>query len=186
MSEQKGEALDQAPALPGSVRLAETIERRQFLRRTATSLFFGFTAVSTGTASLFGFLANPAAAAGPCCPSDCCGPSPCCNTSCCNKPCCSLGSSDCINNGTTCLGKDFREYGSGVGGCWSCTVPPPTCRTTLCCDCKTNNTTGCSNFTNRCICYQTIPGCGPPAVRATLPVTGGNQKSPLWWLRTGG
>lgn len=144
--------------LPGSVVLAEKIERRQFLRRLSGSLFYGFLGVSTGTASLFGFLANPAAAAGACCPS-CCGPSPCCNTSCCNKPCCTVGSKNCANNGQTCLG--FSGTWSGTS-CWTC-VDNVQCRTTTCCDCKTNNQTGCSNPNgiNRCICYQQIPACGP-------------------------
>jgi len=99
----------------GSISFAEKIERRQFLRRGATSLFLGFTAVASGSAGLLGFLADPAAAAGPCCPS-CCGPSPCCNTGCCTKSCCSLGDDICQSN-SQCSGKDNRFYGGA--GCWS-------------------------------------------------------------------
>jgi hypothetical protein len=162
LSEGEDESLrdESIPALPGSVLLAERIERNRFLRRMAQSTFLGFVAVSSGTASVFGFLANPAAAAsGPCCPS-CCGPSPCCNTSCCNKVCCrSSPTYACKNNGSTCLG--YAGTWSGPS-CWSC-VDMTNCLTITCCDCKTNNQTVCSNPSgpNRCICHQTVHGCGP-------------------------
>ena len=153
--------------LPGSVFLAERIERRKFLRRMSTSLFFGFTAVSTGTAGIFGFLASPAAAAGPCCVSSCCGPSPCCSTTCCNKSCCDpIGSDNCKNNGSTCLG--YAGTWSGTS-CWSC-VDQSSCRTTTCCDCKTNNQTGCYNPSgpNRCICWHIFPYCAPQLARGPI------------------
>jgi hypothetical protein len=153
--------------LPGSVFLAERIERRKFLRRSAKTLFFGFMATSTGTAGLLGFLADPAAATGQCCPYSCCGPSACCDTSCCSKPCCSpVGTDNCANNGSTCFG--YSNTWSGQS-CWSC-VLTGNCKTVTCCDCATNNQTGCPNpeGKNRCICYQVFPYCDPTQVRGHL------------------
>ena len=146
--------------LPGSIYLAEKIERRKFLRRMSKSLFFGAVAVSSGTTTLFGFLADPAHATGACCNYSCCGPSLCCSTSCCSKNCCSpAGSDNCTNNGSTCLG--YSGTWSGLN-CWSC-VLSGSCRTVTCCDCKTNNQTGCPNpnGVNRCICDQVFPYCVP-------------------------
>jgi hypothetical protein len=152
------------PPLPGSVLLATTMERRRFLRGASKSFFMGFVAVSSGTAGLLGFLASPAQAAGACCPS-CCGPSPCCETACCSKPCCPGNpgdSSSCINNGSTCLGFDNTWGGTA---CWSCGGGGGQ-PTTICCDCKTNNETGCSNpyATNRCICYFVGHIAPPPGL----------------------
>lgn len=151
-------AMSEITPLPGSVLLAEKIERRQFLRRLSGSLFYGFLAASTGTSSIFGFLAAPAAADGACCPA-CCGPSPCCNTSCCSKPCCELGTKDCLLNHDTCLG--FSKTWGGTS-CWTC-VDNVQCRTTTCCDCTTNSQAGCPhpNGVNRCVCFQQRPLCGP-------------------------
>jgi hypothetical protein len=145
------------PPLPGSIFLAERMERKRFLRTTSKSLFMGFVAVASGTASVMGFLASPAQAVGGCCP-DCCGPSPCCNTSCCSKPCCSLNSYQCANNGSTCLGFDNTWGGSS---CWSCQYAHTT---TICCDCRVNNHQGCSNpnpDVYRCICYKSGPFAPP-------------------------
>lgn len=149
------------PVLRGSLFVAERMERRKFIRRASTSLFAGFVAVSSGTASLVGFLASPAAAAGGCCPS-CCGPSPCCNTTCCNKGCCSpVGqNSVCSNNGVTCFGYDNTWSGTH---CWAC-VNGGTI--TTCCDCITNSQTNCANPAgNRCICYSVGDGPAPKGVR---------------------
>lgn len=163
--------------LPGSVRIAETIERREFLRRVSTTLFMGFAAASAGTAGVLGFLADPAKAAGACCPS-CCGPSPCCNTSCCNKTCCPDGGSYICGTSDGCEGRDTRYYGGA--GCWSCHGGCGSCSTTICCDCKTNNTTGCPNFTNRCICHQCLPECGPQGAQTVFAITGGRQRGERW------
>lgn len=158
--------------LPGSVFIAEKMERRKFIRRASTSCFLGFVAVSSGTASLFGFLADPAAAAGGCCPS-CCGPSPCCNTSCCNKGCCAPVGQDssCQNNGVSCFGFDNRTW-SGHS-CWAC-VNGQTI--TVCCDCLTNNTTNCANSTNRCICYS----IGDSPARPGVPIIRDASQVPTW------
>lgn len=147
--------------LPGAQFLAHKIERRRFLRKSANAIFYGMVATAGGAVGLSTFLADPAAAAGACCPS-CCGPSACCNSSCCNKPCCSYGTSTtCANNGSTCLGVDANTWpGSTPNNCWSCT-DAQACRTTICCDCKTNNRTGCPNPNghNRCICWRSINAC---------------------------
>jgi hypothetical protein len=145
--------------LPGSIGLAKRIERRRFLRKAATGVFYGLVAASSGTAGLLTILAGPAAAAaGPCCPNICCGPSPCCDTACCNKNCCAgANNATCVQN-AKCLGFDKRHWDDA---CWSC--PGPT-TTTTCCDCRTNNETGCPNSSgpNRCICDRTIQN--PPLV----------------------
>ncbi len=146
---RSGEAAN--PEVPGSALFASLIERRRFLRRGATALFYTVAGATVGSlATARTALGKPADSAGPCCPS-CCGPSPCCNTSCCDKPCCSVDSTSCADNGSTCLGPDYRYYGSGVGGCWTCVYSDAL---TTCCDCKINNNTGCSGYTNRCICSQ--------------------------------
>jgi hypothetical protein len=150
-------ALSRPAPPPGSLFLAEQMERRRFLRRASTSIFMGFVAVSSGAAGLMDFLVSPAqAATGACCPTtnSCCGPSPCCNTSCCRKGCCPLNSDHCTDNQVTCFGPDNRYWGPrGGGNCWSC-YNPNTMITIVCCDCLTNNDTNCSNGgLNRCICY---------------------------------
>lgn len=151
------------PPLPGSIFLAERMERRRFVRSASKSIFMGLVAVSSGTASVLTFLTSPAQAAGGCCPS-CCGPSPCCGTACCGKSCCNGNSQQCINNGSTCLG--YSGTWSGTS-CWSCVNGT---LTTVCCDCKTNNQTGCSNPSgvNRCICSFTghfAPARGMAVIR---------------------
>jgi hypothetical protein len=153
---------DEMKPLPGAVFLSRKIERRRFLRSTGNALFYGIATAATGAVGLTTFLADPALATGACCGSSCCGPSPCCNTSCCKKGCCAPVGGDwtCSNNGTTCRGKDYRHYPSSTGGCWSCSHCPTS---TVCCDCKTNNTNNCANFTNRCICWGTIHVCGAEA-----------------------
>jgi|SRR5579884_3187393 len=161
-SEPAAEELTQKPVppLPGSILLAEKMERSRFPRKSST-LSFGFVAVASGTSGLLGFLASPASAAGPCCPS-CCGPSPCCNTTCCNKKCCNGNTAyKCIDNGTTCRG--YSNTWSGTS-CWGCTVNG---KTQLCCDCLTDSQTGCKNVNepgvNRCICTG-IVGFAPQGV----------------------
>jgi hypothetical protein len=52
-----------------------------------------------------------------------------------------------------------------------------TCTTTVCCDCLTNNTTGCSNFTNRCICYKVERACSHAEMQKIFAITGGNLKN---------
>lgn len=149
---------EQKSQLPGAAFLARRIDRRRFLRKLGESLFYGMVAVASGAVSLSTFLADPAYAAGACCPS-CCGPSPCCETNCCSKPCCQSSPYRwrCLNNGSTCLGYDYGTYSDA---CWSCSSGD---NTTHCCDCKINNESGCSNpyATNRCICYGTEFGTAP-------------------------
>jgi hypothetical protein len=132
--------------------LARGIERRQFLRKAANAVFYGFVAVSAGSVSFFTFLTDPAQAAGACCP-PCCSPSPCCETSCCSKNCCDSPPNRhrCLDN-AACNGYDYGEYSDDA--CWSCLQGVVL---TTCCDCKTVDESGCSNpyATNRCICYQT-------------------------------
>lgn len=176
---EQTDATQSSPTPPprGAVYVAAKIERRRFLRHGATALFGGFMAVSTGTASIFGFLANPAEAAGACCPS-CCGPSPCCNTTCCHKGCCSPVSKDytCDNNGVTCFGFDSTWSG---GACWSCN--PSGNFITICCDCVTNSQTNCSNpnGVNRCICYQS-GGLSPADLPKGMPLIRGAHYVPEW------
>lgn len=150
MAERRLEMPEVKP-LPGAAALAKRIERRRFLRKAATAMFYGVVAVSSGSVGLATFLADPAEAAGACCPA-CCGPSPCCETSCCNKNCCAASPSRhrCVNN-AKCDGFDKRYYSDA---CWSCTSGSVI---TVCCDCWTNNETGCPNpyATRRCICYST-------------------------------
>jgi hypothetical protein len=143
-----------SPGLPGAERLAATIERRSFLRRAAKTLFFGAVATASGTISLTTFLADPAQAAGPCCPS-CCGPSPCCESNCCGAPCC-RPRDDWANGGpcrdTTsgqCRGKWF---GAWSDACWCCFVggDPPYRK---CCDCKIAS--GCGGISH-CICHKRV------------------------------
>jgi hypothetical protein len=138
-----------ANRLPGATILAKNIERRRFIRNTASTLFFASVATATGAVSIGTFLADPAAATGACCP-NCCGNSPCCNTFCCGKNCCSGGFCISTKDGT-CQGGDFGFYnhGGAFGNCWTCGSAGSG---TMCCDCRTDNTKGCSNFTNRCIC----------------------------------
>jgi hypothetical protein len=154
--------MTELPAPPGSTFLAEKMERRKFIRRASTSLFMGFVAVSSGTASLMGFLASPAQAAGACCPY-CCGPSPCCNTSCCRKGCCSPVGQDfsCSNNQVTCFG--YANTWSG-DACWTCISGG---NHTICCDCRTNSQTNCPHPSgiNRCICWYSGPGLAPQGVK---------------------
>jgi hypothetical protein len=165
------------PAPPGALFLAKKIERRRFLRHGAAALFGGFMAVSTGTASVFGFLANPAQAAGGCCPA-CCGPSPCCNTSCCSKGCCAPVGKNyvCNNNGVTCFGFDNTWGGSH---CWSCQNGNVI---TICCDCRINNRTNCPNPNgiNRCICYQAQSGLSPTDLPKGMPVIRDARDVPSW------
>jgi hypothetical protein len=146
LAEQTANVGEVSP-LPGAVLLAERIERRAFLRRAATSFFMGFVAVSSGTAGLMGFLANPAEASGGCC-GNCCGPSPCCNTTCCSKPCCPPNHQSCGS-----CGNDYGDH--QTTNCWSC--PDGGNHTSICCDCHAS---GCGG-SNRCICSFT-GGFAPP------------------------
>jgi hypothetical protein len=146
---------DHVDAILGSVPFATTMERRRFLRKIGNSLFYGAAAVATGRGFKF-LLSNPVgpdAAQGPCCPVGC-GPSPCCATSCCDKNCCQTGkgSDTCVNNGSTCLGKTYGDY--HTTGCWTYVYTKTLGTAVTCCDCKTNNTSGCTNSINRCICYH--------------------------------
>jgi hypothetical protein len=105
MPDREDEVEPNYPDVPGSVLLASIIERRIFLRKSATALLYSVAGAMVGSlATAKSALANPTSDTGPCCPS-CCGPSPCCNTSCCNKPCCSQNSTSCADNGSTCLGR---------------------------------------------------------------------------------
>jgi hypothetical protein len=166
------------PPPPGALLLAEKIERRRFLRHGATALFGGFMAVSSGTASIFAFLANPAQASstGACCPTGC-GPSPCCNTTCCTKGCCSPVGKDytCDDNGITCFG--FAGTWGG-GSCWSYNSGG---FTVICCDCLTNNQTNCPNPNgyNRCICYQ-ASGLSPATLPKGIPLIRDTRDIPAW------
>jgi hypothetical protein len=136
--------------LLGAASLAKAVERRRFLRKAATSVFYGMVAVSAGSVSLATFLADPAEAAGACCPS-CCGPSPCCETSCCSKNCCGSPRNRCVDNGSSCLGRYTADW-PNAGGCWSCRVSATT--VVHCCDCKINSTSGCGGGSKKvCICY---------------------------------
>ena len=136
--------------LPGAAFFAKAIERRRFLRKAATSLFYGSVAVASGAVSLSTFLANPAMASGACCPS-CCGPSPCCETNCCSKNCCAAAPNqqNCLDN-AACNGFDTRFY---ANACWTCVNGT---LVTHCCDCHTVDEVGCSNpyADRRCICFK--------------------------------
>jgi len=145
---------DSEAALPGAERLAVVIERRSFLRRVGNALFYGGVASATGMISLSTFLADPAAAAGPCCPT-CCGPSPCCETSCCGAQCCrprdqwaSGGPCKDTTSGQ-CRGK---YTGAWADACWCCNVggSPPYRK---CCDCKIAS--GCGGISH-CICHKRV------------------------------
>ena len=139
--------------LPGAERLAAVIERRSFIRRAAKTLFFGAVATASGTISLTTFLADPAQAAGPCCPS-CCGPSPCCDTSCCGAPCCRPR--DQWSNGGPCKDSASGQcrgkwYGAWSDACWCCPISGPDYR--KCCDCKLAS--GCGGRSH-CICHKQV------------------------------
>ena len=142
------------PTLPGAERLAVVIQRRSFLRRMATTLFYGAVASSSGTLSLTTILADPAQAAGPCCPT-CCGDSPCCDTSCCGAPCCRPTAQwdtggPCKNTTSgQCRGKWTGAYNDA---CWCCPVSgsPPYRK---CCDCKIAS--GCGGRSH-CICHKRV------------------------------
>src|SRR6202035_5279642 len=102
--------------------LAGQVERRAFLRNSASAIFLGGVAVSTGSVGISTFLSDPAFAdnQGPCCPAGC-GSSPCCDTSCCQtNGCCAYGQGNtavCTNSSTTgCYGHDTRYYPTA---CWS-------------------------------------------------------------------
>ena len=140
---------DQPP--PGSVLLARAVERRRFLRRSATTVFYGAVATTTGAISLGTFLATPSIAQTPqggCCPRGC-GPSPCCGTDCCTKQCCSGRFCNTTKDGS-CNGFDATWPSMNPRGCWSGTVGGG--GNYLCCDCRIDNTNGCKNSVNRCIC----------------------------------
>lgn len=146
--------------IAGSVAFATSMERRRFLRHIANTLFYGGAAMAVGRNFKF-LLDNPGARSGDpettgaCCPIGC-GPSPCCSTTCCSKNCCTGGKDHdtCIDNGTDCLGKTTEAY--STGGCWVHVYTSQLGTAVRCCDCKTNNQTGCSNpiGANRCICYN--------------------------------
>lgn len=140
-----------------SIRMAEAIDRRRFLRNMAGAAFAGATALSVGR------LINPQAAyaytsaclspQGYGCPYGC-GPSMCCSNggrpSGCN---CGTGTS-CIDNGGHCLG--YAGTWSGQN-CWTCDYYD--CDggreehyITTCCDCKTS---GCNDSSGHCISYAT-------------------------------
>jgi hypothetical protein len=147
-------AAEEQATLPGAERLATVIERRSFLRRMATTLFYGAVASASGTLSLSTFLADPAQAAGPCCPT-CCGPSPCCESACCGASCCrprdqwDTGGPCKDTTSGQCRGKWTGAYSDA---CWCCFVggDKPYRK---CCDCKIAS--GCGGISH-CICHKKV------------------------------
>jgi hypothetical protein len=158
-----------------SIRVAESIDRRRFLRRTAGSIFATATALSVGR------LLNPAVAYGyvSACESpsaDCpygCGPSQCCNAPGRPSGCdCSAPAAGCKNDGMNCHGKAGTWNGTSCWTCdyYSCVSHHQYHIITTCCDCSTS---GCNDGTNmRCISYQTqvysVGSCGRPPGRPEL------------------
>lgn len=162
-----------------SIRVAESIDRRRFLRRTVGSIFATATALSVGR-----WLSPAGAASGY--PSACltsgtcpygCGPSRCCNSQ--SGACdCSAPAAGCKSGTTNCHGKD--NGGWNTTNCWTCDYYRCVSHNqyhiiTTCCDCSTS---GCDE-NNRCISYQTltyhIGACGLSGRRPTAPELVGVQ-----------
>jgi hypothetical protein len=158
-----------------AARVAVSIDRRAFMRKTAATAFKGFAVLAAG-GTLAQVFATPAWAhcgdscdhRGAGCPTirgtdgSCrtCGSSRCCSyirsgkSSSCN---CASGTT-CRTVTNYCYGKDTRHYASG---CWSCNVVQNRVdgcyrvQTITCCDCRTNASrcgdTNISSGQGRCI-----------------------------------
>lgn len=169
-----------------SMRVAEGIDRRRFLRRTAGSVF------ATASVLSIGRLLRPAVAygytsycysPGSGCPYGC-GPSTCCNSR--SGGCdCSAAAAGCKSGTTNCHGK-ANTWGGDA--CWTCEYYRCTSNhlyqiITTCCDCVTS---GCGDSSGHCISYQTqvffVGACGlKPTTRELVGVQTG-EPSTSWGL----
>jgi hypothetical protein len=148
---------DGGDRLPGSAQLAVHIERRRFLRRSATGVFLATAAAMIGDLKFASRVladpnASPDVSTGPGCPAGC-GPSRCCNISgICDKACCTpdtIAGLKCPDSdGGNCTDPGHSSC------CWTYQPSPDIVNT--CCDCQTNNNSGCpagGGYNNLCICY---------------------------------
>jgi hypothetical protein len=163
------------PVRKFSMRVAETIDRRRFVRRAAGAVFATVTGLSAGS------FISPSTAYGY--TSACyspgrgdpygCGASDACSFY--GRPFgCSCGSgTNCLNNGAHCHGPDYGSWG-GTAYCWTCTWYE--CyggrelrHITDCCDCKTSS---CGDSSGHCISYQVstynVGICNGPASAPVL------------------
>jgi len=146
-------ASDRPSKLTGSTFVAEQIERRRFLRRSASGVFLGIAAAMVANWEFAAHaLADPTkriAERGPGCP-NCCGPSPCCSTSQCRKNCCSQN----ISSALSCPDSDNGKCRGANGYCWTCNNSATQAST--CCDCNINDNNNCpdDDFSHTCICYR--------------------------------
>lgn len=120
----------------GARAIAATIDRRRFVRVTATSIAAGVAGAVVGQprAALAGSVGS------------CCGPS---------KLCSDIGHSSCCSGWNCVTGNCPKCYTCYGNNCWCC-VDPGQCDTTCCCDCR--HGANC-NYGNYCICARTIPAC---------------------------
>jgi hypothetical protein len=174
-----------------SVRVAESIDRRRFLRRTAGSIFATATAISVGRllrpAAAYGYV-SACDSPGSGCPYGC-GPSQCCNAP--GRPAgCDCGSAPAqckAENGAHCHGGDHSSW--NPANCWTCDYYQCISSNqyhivTICCDCKTS---GCGDGLGHCISYQTqvfhIGSCGGrPTMRELVGVQTGDPAT-SWGLK---
>jgi hypothetical protein len=156
--------MSEIDSVPGRLaeHVAEKIERRRFLRRSARATFV----VAVGLASGEGWQVFKSASAFPCdcndssgrchaghgCPTGGiyglhpCGPSPCCSSL---SSSCDCGSSGNCKTGGNCLGRGYI-YSSG---CWSCGIRiQNTLWITTCCDCNVKPV--CGTPYGRCISWS--------------------------------
>lgn len=182
MSDENG--LNETVANRLASKIALTIDRRRFLRKSAQGAFFFFSAGAlgagldwAGTQKAFAHTAHcagsgnmglgcPGGSAGyPCGPSRCCGYIRSGYPTSCN---CSNGSGGCITN-SHCLGEQYNIYSSG---CWTCSYFNSTNNklyTTTCCDC---GTTGCGDSSGRCVSVsQTISAVASDGTETVLSTT---------------
>jgi hypothetical protein len=137
--------------------LAGALDRRQFVRRGAKTMFTVLAVFAAGgglrTATAAATIYACESTTGPGCPAGYgCGPSPCCNGSG-RSSGCQCGTDTLCTSGTTnCHG--YAGTWSGTS-CWTCVNGR---RTTTCCDCAT---TGCGDPYSRCISYYSQ--VGPPS-----------------------
>lgn len=139
-----------------TVKLANTMNRRLFIRRAATSTFAGVAALAAGRmvnpTRAFAYASVCESTTGPGCPSGC-GPSRCCTSK--SGGCqCGNGSDGCVSGTTNCHGK---KGDWGGASCWTCTYKECLSKcyyqvSTTCCDCAT---TGCGDSGGICIAYLT-------------------------------
>lgn len=160
-----------------SVRLANIMDRRHFVRRMAGGTFASVAGLAAGRlispAVAFAYVSHCESTTGSGCPRGC-GPSPCCDhlSSSCG---CSNGYGGCKGSDRNpCCHGTYNDWGSGVN-CWTCTYDECIGHcyyrvSTTCCDCDTS--CGCPQ---PCVAYSTsytyISGCPACAIPGLRPGT---------------